>query len=607
MGAHIYNVYHAVPPVQVQAQNDTITLFLRSETAWAYKHNDAYWDDARLEAIIEPGPEPPEYFSEIRVPPQDATLDQAIEIITIAYKTLGSVVFSYDDAGRVGDHAILYNIPKGRHADFSDYFADFYPKCRVTFDYTHDWSEPSEWDEYLLWQGDPRWGDVTFGPGNCTIKNTGCYITSLAMAQQIYGIDEDATPLTVNAALGPDGYAPDCNAKWSAVKDNLGLTISSSTKAQADAHINGGGVMLIEVLPKAMEHFVLDVEVLGDDNYLILDPYKNQIAPLKDLYTGWESWRMLTKTEAPGPGPSPSPGPGPQLPKMDTLISLHLQTRMDGDEAYVRQMGRGIVKVFSFEDAAFFKAVSPFADTVVRMFTREQHIGGDPAQAAREYIATFYDSLLVHHRSVDYIESWNEMYSSSNREGNRWMVEFDKHFAYQIAALGLHTRACGLTAAVGNPPPEWVPDLIPTARALYETGGAIGYHSYWWCNPAADGLHEMRSWWPWHAGRWQEWDKVFTAAGLFPKYILGEAGVVASGDGYSLGAHSGWKSSNTLKADWGRYYAQIAQFQQFIKDWNATHGNRCLGATLFTTGDDYTDWLNFQIRKPEMESLATLP
>jgi hypothetical protein len=60
-GAHIYNAYAQVPPVEATAQADTVTVFLRSKTLWAFKHCDAYWDDAELVAIGESElPEEPE-------------------------------------------------------------------------------------------------------------------------------------------------------------------------------------------------------------------------------------------------------------------------------------------------------------------------------------------------------------------------------------------------------------------------------------------------------------------------------------------------------------------------------------------------------------------
>jgi len=47
-GAHIYNEHAQVPTAEASAQADTVTVFLRSRTLWAFKHNDAYWDDAEL-------------------------------------------------------------------------------------------------------------------------------------------------------------------------------------------------------------------------------------------------------------------------------------------------------------------------------------------------------------------------------------------------------------------------------------------------------------------------------------------------------------------------------------------------------------------------------
>ena len=49
-GAHIYNGFHELPPVEATAQGNTVTVFLRSRTLWPFKHNDAYWDDIVLEA-----------------------------------------------------------------------------------------------------------------------------------------------------------------------------------------------------------------------------------------------------------------------------------------------------------------------------------------------------------------------------------------------------------------------------------------------------------------------------------------------------------------------------------------------------------------------------
>jgi hypothetical protein len=58
--AYIYNAYYEVPPVEAEAQGDTVTVFLRSKTLWPFKHNDAYWDDVMVEVVEDGSPEPPE-------------------------------------------------------------------------------------------------------------------------------------------------------------------------------------------------------------------------------------------------------------------------------------------------------------------------------------------------------------------------------------------------------------------------------------------------------------------------------------------------------------------------------------------------------------------
>ncbi len=56
-GAHIYNEYHQVPVAEATAQGDTVTVFLRSKTLWAFENSDAYWDDAELVAVGVSSPE----------------------------------------------------------------------------------------------------------------------------------------------------------------------------------------------------------------------------------------------------------------------------------------------------------------------------------------------------------------------------------------------------------------------------------------------------------------------------------------------------------------------------------------------------------------------
>jgi hypothetical protein len=57
-GAHIYNKFHEVPPVEFVAVRSTATVFLYHTVLWPFKHNDAYYDNAKLE-LVKTHPEPP--------------------------------------------------------------------------------------------------------------------------------------------------------------------------------------------------------------------------------------------------------------------------------------------------------------------------------------------------------------------------------------------------------------------------------------------------------------------------------------------------------------------------------------------------------------------
>jgi hypothetical protein len=57
-GAHIYNVYHEVPAVEVVAKAETVTVFTRQRFLWPFKHCDGYVDAAALTVVDKPSPEP---------------------------------------------------------------------------------------------------------------------------------------------------------------------------------------------------------------------------------------------------------------------------------------------------------------------------------------------------------------------------------------------------------------------------------------------------------------------------------------------------------------------------------------------------------------------
>ena len=84
--ASIYNGYYQVPSVEEIAQAAIITVFLRSRTMWAFKHNDAYWDAVEL-VTVEEAPEEPD--------PQPEPVEWHYPVIT--------------EGSKIGVHAIYAN------------------------------------------------------------------------------------------------------------------------------------------------------------------------------------------------------------------------------------------------------------------------------------------------------------------------------------------------------------------------------------------------------------------------------------------------------------------------------------------------------------------
>lgn len=338
-GGYSYNNFAPVPTVEAVAQSDTVTVFLRSTTLWPFKHNDVYWDDAELQVVSGDDPEPPPEPE----PPEEGRGDPRVQykrtyvlLSPLASSALAQAAVtdgawdemrftigsSADDAGigNLDDRRVVAINPSewGSGEDgrgLLGFFEEHYPGVAyIPIEATTEnvgrklkevWGHPfgPNWEQYLLWQCNPLWGSRRFGATSCTLTicQSGCYLTLLAAAQRIYGIDKDATPLTANAALGPEGYTG-CYLLWSAAKAKLGISIRSGNTAEAEAHMANGGVCLIRVMPKDPMHFVLCVAI-EDGEYMILDPFLNYYGTLSKHYAGVHSWRILKPVDAPVPPP----------------------------------------------------------------------------------------------------------------------------------------------------------------------------------------------------------------------------------------------------------------------------------------------------------------
>lgn len=619
---HCYNSYTVPLIAEATAQGNTVTVFIRSTSLFALKHLDTYIDDVLLEATDDPEPpDPPEpergaprvqYERTYILLPPSADADWALAAIGATWDdkryTVGA---SADDAavGNLDTRNIIAVNPDLWPGDLAEFYAEWYPGVSVEY---INADTPEQLARLLslpdpqppttcLCQRDAPWAGERLAGDDCTltIGDKGCYITALAEAQRHYGIDYDATPLTIQDALLPDGFAG-CLPLWPAIQDRCELTVSSITTAEADAWLDAGNCAMIEVQPSTLQHFVLAIGRMADGDYIVANPWTGEVGPLADMYDGVESWRKLEPVGTP---------PEPPTPDTRTRIGLHLQTMTGGWDTFTAALQPAVGKVLaSMQDVAGIKRHSIDTAVVWRHVTNDygdtlEH--PDPAQGARNWVDKFRDSLYQVcddlaaefpglTEPLFYVESLNEVYPSLNAPLVQRAANFDLAFIEELENLGLPVKPVVFCAAVGNPHESEYHLLVPLARRCAEVGGLMGYHNYW---RAIDGQSLLASEWEHYGGRWQEMDRVFVANGVHVRWYGGESGAYAT-------AHDGWKSPLCYNGNWDKYQADIVEMQRRIREWNSTHGGRFVGSVLFTTGESYTGWDNFQIRGDETAALT---
>ncbi len=314
-----------------------------------------------------------------------------------------------------------------------------------------------------------------------------------------------------------------------------------------------------------------------------------------------ELQEIIDEPPAPPPPPPPPLPPPPERPPWAEMevTSLHVQRPVAhdgyGDLEFVRDVRpAGIKLVDYFEHSRLYKQVSPDTQVFVRAFRDHQGQYWDlpPEQGARLYLESFLDSLKTNAQWIDYAEGLNEIGIATGQvEGIKRHVAFEWWFAEHLAReMGDAVAPSLLAIAVGNPqhePPSGeVSLLIPAVEQVVKYGGAINYHGYHrvhrkvvdpsWPNNSLHYAHRCLL----------SYDPVFNAAGLYPNYVLGEAGAF-------LDAVAGWKHGEVFGGDWGLYGQSLLENRALINAWNMDHNYRCICATLFT----YTlaDWRHYNL------------
>jgi len=128
-------------------------------------------------------------------------------------------------------------------------------------------------------QRDSQWGNMSLGGSSYSMKDSGCFVTSVAMLASHSGKDIKPNDIAqLPAAVTSGGYL-----KWSFNVKGTNISISSASKNELDQRLAGGPV--IAGLYSRPDHFIVILRKDGD-NYIMHDPFLENGAnrPLTDKY-----------------------------------------------------------------------------------------------------------------------------------------------------------------------------------------------------------------------------------------------------------------------------------------------------------------------------------
>jgi len=288
--------------------------------------------------------------------------------------------------------------------------------------------------------------------------------------------------------------------------------------------------------------------------------------------------------------------PQPIVHYSGNFVGLHHCFLKQDWDKYITTARPSVTKFFACGDMLAGRALQPQMLNVWRKHVDKdgEWLIGDIRANAKKFFYLYHNELELHcwknnlteAQVLDgpvkiVMESINETVPSNNAQHINRAVEFDVNFSeFLHAEYGDNVHAGLMTVAVGNPLEEEVPLLLPCAKLSHERGDFLSYHGYW----AADrGNSYLDDGYPWHAGRWEEWDIEFNKHGYYPRYYLGESGICATypeSHGTNFISTRGWKTCG----DFPNYIKQIEEFNELLQIWNEWHQGRCYGITLFTYG-----------------------
>jgi peptidoglycan hydrolase CwlO-like protein len=115
-------------------------------------------------------------------------------------------------------------------------------------------------------QRDSQWGNMSLGGTGYLMKDSGCFITSVAMLASHAGKNIEPDDIAqLPGVITSIGYL-----KWSFSVNNINVSISSASRSELDQRLAGGPV--IAGLYSGPDHFIVVKGKSGDD-YIMNDPF----------------------------------------------------------------------------------------------------------------------------------------------------------------------------------------------------------------------------------------------------------------------------------------------------------------------------------------------
>lgn len=333
-------------------------------------------------------------------------------------------------------------------------------------------------------------------------------------------------------------------------------------------------------------------------NYLPFITFRPPVRVYVPVITNAQS----TPTPRPTPRPTATPTP-PWPPPLEkpgrSKLGLHVEWNNSPDiMEFIRRTRPAVVKAAG--DLGFLaevKQVSPSTVTVARLGQGPQKFEGDPAQAARAFVARNLEQYQLN-PAVDHWEGWNEPDVLGRLD---WYAAFEAERARVMAEHGFRVAVGAFSPGV----PEWedFAAFLPAIEAARKYGGIFTLHEYDAptldrslgaglpgrpAHPDRGALMLRYRWW---------YEDFLKPRGLAVPLVISEAGIDGAMGNRPGPAGRGWRDFTGYWATQGlgddavqTYIRQLAWYDAQVQ-----RDDYVIGFAVYTAGVITDRWKSFDI------------